>query len=100
MVDEDDIMLDDDMPLPPWAVGRAKGEPVVGAQLPTRDGRICGNGHVIEHATSSLMPGVQLYVVLTDAGSRLTMTREEIDWAFHPPVWVSDVREVLRKFGR
>ena len=30
-------------PVPEWAIDRAKGKLVLGAQLPTRDGRKCGN---------------------------------------------------------
>lgn len=82
-------------PLPEWAVGYAKGNYVLGAQLPTRDGRVCGNGHIVEIDALA-----HVYTVLTDAGSEMHCLKEELMELFYPPVWVSDVKEVIRKFSR
>ena len=96
-------------PLPPWAIGYAKGELVLGAQLPTRDGRCCGNGHIIKDEPCEYTPwGMEdapedsphrLYTVMTDAGSIMQMNKTEVRDQFYPPVWVSDVEDVIRKFG-
>jgi len=87
-------------PLPEWAVGRAKGELVLGAQLPTRDGRRCGNAHIVDRYTTMLLDKAQfIWVVLTDAGTTMRLTDGEVAELFHPPVWVSDVNDVWRKFG-
>lgn len=34
--------------LPEWAIGKAGGLYLIGAQLPTRDGRRMGNAHIID----------------------------------------------------
>lgn len=96
-------------PLPPWAIGYAKGELVLGAQLPTQDGRRCGNAHIIRIEPYEFTPyGMEdapedsphrLYSLLTDAGTELILSAGEVAELFYPPVWVSDVKDVWRKFG-
>ena len=89
-------------PLPPWAIDRARGKPVLGAQLPTRDGRRCGNAHIVDIAEpgeGEWSMGQPVYHLLTDAGSEMRMTFSEMREQFYPPVWVSDVNAVWRKFG-
>lgn len=83
--------------MPPWAVdANMKYEVVVGAQLCTKDGRRMGNAHVV--GTVSKGHG-DYFVVLTDAGNKVTMTEQEIRSAFYISPWISDVEEVVRKFG-
>ncbi|GEK52379.1 hypothetical protein [Vreelandella venusta] len=83
--------------LPEWAIGRTDGEYVLGAQLPTRDGRRTGNAHIVgleqDHRT-----GGTNYVILTDAGTELVMDADELDECFYPPKYVSDVKQVIAKF--
>lgn len=86
--------------LPPWAIGPAHGQLVVGAQLPTRDGRRCGNAHIIEVVDGYLGMNRLVYTVLTDAGSRMRLTASEADELFHPPRYVCELSDVLRKFDR
>ena len=98
MTDQEiDAMLGDH--LPPWAICRARGVLMLGAQLPTRDGRRMGNAHIVEITPGCLGTERLMYSILTDAGSKMVMTAEEIAQRFYPPVWVSDVAEVIRKFG-
>ena len=83
--------------MPNWAVGANRNyEVVVGAQLCTKDGRRMGNAHVI--ATANASSG-NYFIILTDAGNRVTMTEQEIRSAFYISPWISDVEEVVRKFG-
>lgn len=86
--------------IPDWAVGRTDGTLVLGAQLPTKDGRRIGNAHIVD-ITSKIGPEFETaYEVLTDAGTRFVMTMDEVFDAFYPPQWVSDPVEVRRKFQR
>ncbi len=93
--DEIDALMEDY--LPKWAICRAHGTLMLGAQLPTKDGRRMGNAHIIGEVEKDVH---HYFVVLTDAGSQLIMTEREIAECFYPPEWVSDVSEVLRKFSR
>lgn len=86
--------------LPDWATSATHGELVLGAQLPTKDGRKVGNAHIVDIRPGCLGTGKEYYTVLTDAGSRIHLTRVEIGELFYPPTWVSDVAEVERKFSR
>lgn len=89
-------------PLPDWAIGTTDGELVLGAQLPTKDGRRCGNAHIIglkippELVTES---NLQQYHVLTDAGNTMKLAADEVDELFHPPKFVSDVADINRRFA-
>lgn len=85
--------------IPDWAVGKCEGEYVLGAQLPTRDGRQCGNGHIIHIGPAPWDKTAPLYTVLTDAGNTMKLTRIEIEGLFYPPKWVSSVDDVIRRFG-
>lgn len=96
--DEIDALLEDH--LPAWAVCRARGVLMLGAQLSTRDGRRMGNAHIVGITPGCLGTERLMYSILTDAGSKTAMTAEEIAECFYPPQWVSDVNEVLRKFQR
>jgi hypothetical protein len=85
-------------PLPEWAIAELDGSCLPpGAQLPTKDGRRTGNAHVIEVIPGAL--GVPtLFRVLTDAGTEMKLTVNEVDELFHRPRWQSDVGDVERKF--
>lgn len=85
-------------PMPEWAIGTANGELVLGAQLPTKDGRICGNGHIVNITPVDAYGGENVHHILTDAGSTMELTAREVRELFHKPTWVSDVQEVKRKF--
>lgn len=86
--------------LPHWAIRKAKENILeVGNQLPTRDGRRMGNAHIIEQFTAQYDHGRPYYRVLTDAGTLMIMNSGEINECFWPPKYVSDVQEVVRKFG-
>lgn len=90
-----------DAQLPPWVVGRAHGKLVLGAQLPTRDGRRIGNAHIIQIADKTYQSqGVTLtlYLILTDAGNTATMTDVELCTAFHDPMYYSEVKDIIAKF--
>jgi hypothetical protein len=85
--------------LPHWAIGTTNGELVLGAQLPTRDGRRCGNAHIVDITPpTDWSQGSCIYTVLTDAGTQLKLTAAEIVRLYYQPRWVSDVNEVLHKF--
>lgn len=87
--------------LPHWAIRIAQpGILEVGAQLCTRDGRRMGNAHIIGFKEDALDTGRPYYHVMTDAGTRMVMNSTEINDSFWPPRWISDVKEVLRKFDR
>lgn len=73
--------------IPPWAIGRTKDYSRAGALLPTRDGRVCGNACVISTTSAMGMPAV---IVLTDAGTEMTLTKREVMGMFHPPQWLMD----------
>ena len=93
----------EDEPIPSWAIRKANQILAVGAQLPTRDGRRTGNAHIIaieNWNNTSGMTGRPVYVVLTDAGSVIRCVAEEVHELFHLPMWVSDVNEVMIRFGR
>ena len=89
----------EDYPIPDWAIGKCNGAYVLGAQLPTRDGRRCGNAHIIHIEPASWDKSVLLHTVLTDAGTTMKLTRNELEGLFHSPEWVSSVEGVIRKFG-
>lgn len=74
----------DDVLLPPWASGMAHGEYlVVGAMLPTRDGRRIGNAVVVSIEWETFLCHIK-----TDAGTDVTLTEQELEEQFWPPTWV------------
>lgn len=89
----------EDYPIPDWAIGRCNGAYVLGAQLPTRDGRRCGNAHIIDIEPASWDKTVLVHIALTDAGNTMKLTLNELEELFYPPMWISPVKGVIRKFG-
>ncbi|MEH6564598.1 MAG: hypothetical protein V7756_04650 [Halopseudomonas sp.] len=88
-----------DEPRPEWAIGHAHGEYVMGAHLPTRDGRRFGNAHIIAADRAKWDEAKTVYTCLTDAGREMRLTAHELAEGFYPPQWISDVDEVKRKFS-
>jgi len=77
--------------VPEWAIGRADGNYTqVGTQLPTRDGRKIGNAVVLDDNIKTAGFSAPLYLIETDAGTRIRFTEEELREYFHPPEWVMD----------
>ncbi|MEW6166034.1 MAG: hypothetical protein AB1642_13330 [Pseudomonadota bacterium] len=80
-------MNHDDYPLPHWATGKTTDPMEIGAQLRTKDGRKCGNATTIGRAEKF---GLALAIVVTDAGSTMMLTREELNVLFHEPEYLMD----------
>lgn len=70
--------------LPPWATGMAKGWTDIGAQLCTKDGRRIGNAVLIG---SVELHGRTFYQVVTDIGTTVRFTEEELGETFYQPVY-------------
>jgi hypothetical protein len=90
-------------PLPDWAVGRNWGyELIPGAQLCTKDGRRTGNAHIIRHGEGIAAGPVHVptFECLTDAGHKILHTEKEIESEFYIGDWISDPKEVVKKFDR
>lgn len=82
-----DVALNE--PLPEWASGLAHGDyRIVGAALPTRDGRNHGNATLILWETPSERGDIPVALLRTEAGNEMRMTEREIKESFWPPVWV------------
>ena len=73
---------------PHWATGLAKNNTDIGAQLCTKDGRKVGNAVVLAWPVED--HGVQVAEILTDAGTKLRMTPEELGELFHNPTFTMD----------
>lgn len=85
--------------LPDWAIRRAAGLEE-GAQLPTRDGRITGNAHIVRIGPPRRgMLGLR-YLILTDAGNTFIMSEPELTSRYYPPEFVADVQDIINKFWR
>lgn len=92
----------DDVLLPPWAECLAHGDyRIVGAMLPTRDGRKVGNATILKWETRAFDAEPEdgarssspylVAVLLTDAGNEVRMTERELMEQFWPPTWVRKV---------
>jgi hypothetical protein len=78
----------DDVLLPPWADRLAHGDyRVVGAMLPTRDGRKMGNATLLLW-TLSKSGDAAVATIRTDAGNEVRMTERELEDQFWPPTWL------------
>lgn len=81
--------MDDVRLWPKWAVGLATQRMELGALLPTKDGRRCGNATVIKLEDHPSLGAVA--TVRTDAGSEFVVTDREIRELFHDPQWIKQV---------
>ena len=72
--------------LPDWATGlNITKQPVVGAQLCTKDGRRVGNGFIAD-IQDHYKYGGSIYKVVTDKGNALLLTESELLEMY----WVGD----------
>lgn len=78
-----------DFPLPEWAIARTSLLTTIGAQLRTKDGRRCGNAVTVEFPIES--HGLILAKVITDAGSEMLLTENELGELFYQPEYVMDI---------
>ena len=77
-------------PLPEWASGLAHNDYTkIGACLPTRDGRKVGNATVVSKRQSAFIKE-EVYVVVTDAGNRMTLEYAELEEFFYPPIYTTN----------
>lgn len=76
---------------PYWAERLVKedenGYHIVGAVLPTKDGRRHGNATIIS-VVNDIKNFVRIITVMTDAGNLIRMTDEEIERGFYPPKYI------------
>ena len=78
--------------LPHWADKKLDGELELYAQLQTKDGRVMGNGIIINILEADRLPYflrdiAPIYVVLTDFGHTVRMTVGELLNQYHPTVY-------------
>lgn len=96
----EELIAEAEARLPEWAVARAHGMLLEGAQLPTRDGRRMGNAHIIRIVPSTHdMPSLN-YLILTDAGNTVVFSESEIREQFYPPEFIGTVSDIIDKFWR
>lgn len=90
--------------MPNWAVcANGRGEIKPGAQLQTRDGRRCGNAFVISLVDQSELPVSRredTWLCLTDAGTSIKLTVNEINEMFWIGDYLANPDEVLKRFGK
>lgn len=78
--------MEDMVLLPHWAVAvNEKNEPVLHAQVCTKDGRRVGNGF-ISHIQPHYKYGGFTYTVITDKGTKIVLLEEEL----HELYWVGN----------
>lgn len=96
VVDKD---IDDPYPLPAWADKFLGGHIEKYAQLSTRDGRLTGNGVVVEVMEETFADvTLVMYAVLTDFGNVIRVSQAQVERQFYPPVW--RMRKELVDFRR
>ncbi|MBG6083192.1 hypothetical protein [Rubrivivax gelatinosus] len=84
---------------PEWASGLTRDWTTTGAQLCTRDGRVCGNAVV---TGCEQINGQTVYTVVTDAGTQLRLNEKELKSMFHQPRFTMNTERhpgVLRRAG-
>lgn len=89
-------------PLPDWAVSHnLTDELVPGLQLFTKDGRHCGNAHIIRiEETPSSPHYTHIYHLLTDAGNSMQFSQAEVENQFWLGKFISVPAAVVARFGR
>lgn len=96
----EELIAEAEARLPEWAVARAHGDLVEGAQLPTRDGRRMGNAHIIRIVPAPPAAPSLNYLILTDAGNTVVFSEGELREQFYPPEYIGTVSEIIEKFWR
>jgi len=76
--------------MPAWATGKTKDYTAIGAQLRTRDGRKIGNAVVIDNNEKDNRISTE---IITDIGTRLNLSKEELIELFYEPEWVMDIKQ-------
>jgi len=88
---------------PAWAIGKCDGLLVVGASLPTRDGRVCGNAVLVDYITHVYHAGgiyeEGVYVVATDMGNLMNLNEAEVRQLFYDPVWVCSESDIWKRIN-
>lgn len=97
-------------PIPEWAIARNFGlELTLGAQLFTKNGRRSGNGWLVnimdvikaEIADKNNPYGeIEVYTVLTEDGSYMRMTKQELEAQFEVGDWICTLDRIASEFDR
>lgn len=97
-------------PTPEFAIARNFGlELTVGTQLFTKNGRRSGNGWLVRVDTQGDMGrstrenpygAYTVYTVLTDAGSSMLMTEQELEAQFEVGDWICTLDRIASEFDR
>lgn len=97
-------------PIPESATARNFGlELTLGAQLFTKNGSRSGNGWLVKIDTQGDMErstrenpygAYTVYTVLTDAGSSMTMTEQELESQFEVGDWICTLDHIASEFDR
>lgn len=85
---------------PAWLTGTTNDWTATGAQLCTKDGRAIGNA--VMTGDKETRGETTFYVIVTDVGTRLTLSEEELKSMFHEPRFTMNVEThpgVLRLAG-
>lgn len=89
-------------PMPEFAIARNFGlELVPGTQLFTKNGRRSGNGWLIKVGQRDTGREIfTVYTVLTDAGSSMVMTEQELETQFEVGDWICTLDRIAKDFDR
>lgn len=89
-------------PIPEWAIARNFGlELTPGTQLFTKNGRRSGNGWLIKVGQRDTGREVfTIYTVLTDTGSSMLMTEQELESQFEVGDWICTLDHIANDFDR
>ncbi|MBK1711269.1 hypothetical protein [Rubrivivax gelatinosus] len=85
---------------PEWVAGMTNDWTAIGAQLCTKDGRVTGNAVVTGSKEAN---GTPFYSVVTDVGTQLHLSEQELKSRFHQPRFTMVVERhpgVLRRAGQ
>lgn len=79
-----------EFPLPEWAEAYNHNyEPVLRAQLCTKDGRRFGNARIVEIIDDHpLFPKDRIYKIRTDVGTEFNLMKSELDYAFYVGMYI------------
>lgn len=81
--------------LPPWAERKAEEGTFLEylAQMPTKDGRRCGNGVVVGVDVEKDTP---VYTIRTEVGNTVNVSYSEAMELFHPPEYIKTEEAYLQ----